>query len=136
VFLIGQRAMSSEMSMKILICDDSDFSRRSIKKGVPTDLGVVIEEAADGEQALAKCNDSAIGLVLLDLNMPKLDGFGVLEALKKVANPPPVIVITANIQAEPAERAKALGARAVLQKPLNAAKLEGVIRHVLEGRAA
>lgn len=118
------------MSKRLLICDDSSFSRKSIRKAVPDGLDLEIAEAASGEDALATCAAGNVDLLFLDLNMPGLDGFDVLERLQASDFAAPIIVITANIQSAPAKRAKELGARAVVQKPISEEKLSQLMTYL------
>ena len=117
--------------MRLLVCDDSGYARRSLKLALPQDLGATIEEAVNGAEALVKCRAGGIDLMFLDLNMPVLDGFGVLTALQADGIALPIVVVTANLQSEPAQRAKALGAQEVLHKPADPATLSRLIRTLL-----
>ncbi len=123
------------MSKRLLICDDSSFSRKSIRKAVPDGFDLDITEAASGEDALAACAAGEVDLLFLDLNMPGLDGFDVLQRLHDDGFSAPIIVITANIQSAPAKRARDLGARAVVQKPISEDKLSQLMTY-LSGEGA
>ncbi len=68
--------------------------------------------------------------VFLDLTMPELDGFGVLEALQKEGNKVPVIVISADVQTQAYERAITLGAKAFIQKPLSSDDVKKVVQEL------
>lgn len=118
------------MSKRLLICDDSSFSRKTIRKAVPEDLDLEISEASSGEDAVAACAAGEVDLLFLDLNMPGLDGFDVLGKLQEQQFSGPIIVVTANIQSAPAKRAKALGARAVVQKPINPEKFAVLLSYL------
>lgn len=119
------------MSKRLLICDDSSFSRKTILKSLPQDLDIAATETASGEEAVRACVDGEVDILFLDLNMPGMDGFEVLEKLKEQGFDRPVIVITANIQAAPAQRAKDLGARSVVQKPVDAQKLTTLMEYLI-----
>lgn len=77
--------------------------------------------ARDGMEALQRVGEEIPALVLLDIMMPKLDGFGVMEALRANPrlNPIPVLIISAKV--DPASRARAaeLGAKDYIVKPIN-----------------
>jgi DNA-binding response OmpR family regulator len=94
---------------KILIAEDE----RSIAKALQIKLslsGFEVEVVANGEEALKLIKDNNFDLLLLDIMMPKMDGFSVMEAMKKLKNKTPVIILSNLSQEDDAERARALGA--------------------------
>ena len=95
--------------------------------------GYEIEEAADGQEALAAINRRVPDLMVLDLNMPKLDGMAVLEQMKLMAGSarPRVIVLTAYGSIPTAVKATRLGAIDFVEKPVTPAELREVVRSVL-----
>jgi two-component system LytT family response regulator len=81
------------MIMRTLIVDDEALARERLKRYLDTLEGVeVIGEAQDGVQAVEMIETQSPELVLLDIQMPGLDGFGVVEALE---DPPAIIFVTA-----------------------------------------
>jgi CheY-like chemotaxis protein len=107
------------MTYKILIVDDSKLARMSVAKAMATlqpDWNRI--EAANADDAIARVNEGAIDIALLDFNMPGRDGL-VLAAELRVLNPKmPLAVVSANHQAEIVARAAAVGAT-FLQKPVS-----------------
>jgi signal transduction histidine kinase len=96
-----------------------------------------VESLHDSEQIFDKVASFAPDLILLDLTMPKLDGFQVLELLRKTTAPDcwvPVIVLTGEGSAANKRRALAAGARDLLTKPLDASEANMRIRNVIESR--
>jgi len=81
-------------SVKVLIVDD-EASQRSGMAAMVSAWGMTAETAADGNDALAKLNDFRADVIITDLNMPGLDGFGLLERLRESGEMPPTIVLTA-----------------------------------------
>jgi DNA-binding NtrC family response regulator len=79
---------------KVLIVDD-DESQRSGLAALVSAWGMIAETAGDGNEALAKLNDYAADVIVTDLSMPGLDGFGLLEKLRESGEMPPTIVLTA-----------------------------------------
>lgn len=114
----------------VLICDDSMFQRYMIGK-VAKELGHDIVEAKDGLDCLAKARTLSPEAVLLDLNMPVLGGIEVLEALAGEGSAPNVVVLTADIQETTRARCLALGAREVVNKPLDEAPLRALFHRML-----
>ena len=88
--------------------------------------------AADGETALARIAADHPALVLLDVMMPVLDGWGVLESLRSLPDPPAVIVVSAKAAPGDLARAYELGAADYVTKPFSIDALLETIRQVLE----
>ena len=112
---------------KILVVDDSDLMHRMY--GVMLRGGGLVG-ARDGEEALAKIvADPEIDLVLLDINMPKMNGFEVLKELGARGLVPAlrVIVVTTEGRDEDAQRGLAAGAAAYLTKPFRADEVRAAI---------
>lgn len=112
---------------KILVVDDSDLMHRMY--GVML-RGVGLVAARDGDEALALIDaEPEIDLVLLDINMPKMNGFEVLNALGARGLVPAlrVIVVTTEGRDEDAERGLAAGAAAYLTKPFRAEEVRAAI---------
>lgn len=94
---------------KILIAEDEIALAKALELKLGQE-GYVTEHAGDGDEAIAKLKAGGIDLLILDLVMPKTDGFGVLEAMKKEAIKVPVIVASNLSQVEDKDRVMALGA--------------------------
>lgn len=107
------------MAIKLTIVDDSKMSRKSIIRALPDDWDVEISEAQNGKEALKNYIHGLADVMFLDLTMPEMDGFQVLEYLKSIGAKAIVIVISADIQPYAQERVKELGAVAFIQKPLD-----------------
>ena len=82
---------SARRPVDVLVVDD-DEAVRSTCAEILRDSGFVVEVAEDGDIALDMLEDIDVGVMLLDLKMPRKDGFSVLEALD---DPPPVVLISA-----------------------------------------
>ncbi|MGR5149515.1 response regulator [Photobacterium alginatilyticum] len=111
------------MSDKLLIVDDSAFSRRMIRRAIPEQWSVDMAEADSGRCALDMCKASGFDYVFLDLTMPEVDGIEVLKHLKEMGYPAKVYVISADIQQEAQKEARELGALAFIPKPVTAEEL-------------
>jgi len=100
---------------KILLVEDE----RAISKALETKLnlsGYEIEIANNGIEALAKLREKKFDLLLLDIMMPKMDGFTLMEEMKKAKIKIPIIILTNLSQEEDAERAKSYGVSGFLMK--------------------
>jgi len=117
----------------ILVTDDESGIRLMLKTALESD-GYTVLEAANGRQALETIAMRAPDLLVLDLNMPVLDGMAVLEAMKELAaaHKPRVIILTAYGSIPSAVKATRLGAVDFLEKPITPAELRQTVRSVLE----
>jgi CheY-like chemotaxis protein len=122
---------------RILLVDDSRVTRELIKVYLIA-KDVELLEAPDGAEALRMIRASPPDLVLADLRMPRLDGFGLCQALS--ADPKlrkvPVLILTSHRDAGAEARLRAAGARQVLQKPIQPQPLQDAIHHHLLAQAA
>lgn len=120
------------MSADILVVDDSSFNRLLLKRRL-AELGYPEPAtASNGVEALAAIAAKAFDVVLLDLEMPELDGIGVLEHLHTQSNPPPVIVISAQTEMAGVIRCIELGAEDYLPKSFDPPLLRARLQAVLE----
>ncbi len=102
---------------KILIIEDEEIIRNLLQRKL-TEEGYDVEIAEDGEIGMQKMRESKPDIILLDIIMPKMGGFEVLEEMKKDENIPdiPVIVISNSGQPVEVDRAQKLGANDWLVK--------------------
>ncbi len=115
------------MATPILICDDSNFARKQMARALPKNWEVEITFAENGELGLEAIRAGKGEVVFLDLTMPVLDGYGVLEAIKANDLPAMVIVVSGDIQPEAQERVKKLGAMDFIKKPTDNEKITQVL---------
>lgn len=101
----------------LLVCDDSNMARKQLLRALPADWPVTVSQASNGQEALEQLRAAHFDLLLLDLTMPVLDGYGVLAALKTEGRAQKVIVVSGDVQEEAVRRVKELGALAFLKKP-------------------
>ena len=116
------------MSTSVLICDDSSFARKQVKRALPSGWDVEVQFAANGEEALTAIRAGQGEVVFLDLTMPVMDGYEVLEIIKAEDLPSVVIVISGDIQPEALSRVKKMGALEFIKKPVDQARLTQVLR--------
>lgn len=98
---------------RVLVVDD-DAQIRELLTSVLSRRDLIVDEAADGREALELLRQNSYAVILLDLLMPNTDGFGVLDELETAMSSPVVLVIT--------------GADRALVKQLDAQKIHGVLR--------
>jgi len=110
---------------KIIIADDSSFQRKILGDMI-TSLGHEVTAVDSGRALLDRVIVESFDCICLDLLMPEMTGIEVLEKLQNIKNPPPVIVISADIQMRKKEQCLALGAKAFVNKYIEKASLENV----------
>jgi DNA-binding NtrC family response regulator len=114
--------------IRVLIVDD-EASQRSGLAAMVSAWGMTAETAADGNEALVKLNSFQADVIVTDLNMPGLDGFGFLKRLRDAGEMPPTIVLTAFGNIETAVKTvHELGAYWFLEKPLQPSTLQVLLR--------
>jgi DNA-binding NtrC family response regulator len=114
--------------IKVLIVDD-EASQRSGLAAMVSAWGMMPETAGDGAEALLKLSAFPADIILTDLNMPGMDGFGFLQKLQESGEMPPTIVLTAYGNIETAVKTvHELGAYWFLEKPIQPGSLEVLIR--------
>lgn len=111
------------MAIPLLICDDSKMARKQVERSLPGDWDVDITFAENGVEGLEAIRAGKGEMVFLDLTMPELDGYGVLESIKNEDLKSVVIVISGDIQPVARERVLRLGALDFIKKPINQEKL-------------
>jgi DNA-binding response OmpR family regulator len=115
----------------ILVTDDETNIRMMLRTALESE-GYNVREASNGRQALDAMQKSTPDLVVLDLNMPELDGMAVLEQMKQlVGHRPRVVVLTAYGSIPTAVKATRLGASDFIEKPITPADLRQTVRSVL-----
>lgn len=124
------------MSIKVLIADDHALIREGIRKILSLEKDItVVDEAADGHQALALALAGEIDIVLLDINMPGLSGIEVCRRLKAARPEIGIIALTIHEQEEYLLEMIAAGASAYLLKDVQPDQLVRVIRGVAAGES-
>jgi DNA-binding response OmpR family regulator len=116
---------------RILVVDDEKNIRLTLSQALET-LGIPVQTAADGEEAMQKLQDSDFSLVLLDLKLPGMDGLEVLRRIRESRPKTRVIMITAHGTIDYAVEAMKLGAVDFLRKPFSPAEIRRLVSRVLE----
>src|SRR5579871_5527064 len=113
---------------RILIAEDSATTRDQFRQLLESGLGVVVDTAADGSEALTALTERAYSVVLTDLRMPKVSGMELIEEVQKRRLPVAVIVTTGYGSIDEAVQAMRLGATDFLTKPIDAQQLRLVVQ--------
>lgn len=116
--------------MKLLVIEDETKAAAYLKKGL-AEHGFVVDVAADGEEGLYLLQQYEYALVVLDLMLPKRDGWSVLSELRQGNTSLPVLVVTAKDEVEDRVRGLNLGADDYLVKPFAFSELLARVRTIL-----
>ena len=106
------------MPLPIVIADDSLLARKVLTRALPADWDIEIAYASNGIEALALYRAGKASVMFLDLTMPDMTGFQVLEALQHEDLNTFVIVVSADVQPMAQARVRNLGAIAFVAKPV------------------
>jgi two-component system chemotaxis response regulator CheY len=118
---------------KLLIVDDSATMLMSLKNALEI-AGFRVDTASDGQQAMDKIQAGCKpDLLLTDINMPRMDGLQLIQAVRRVLRFIPILALTTESQQAKRDEAKRLGATGWLVKPVASAELVRVIKQVLPG---
>lgn len=121
------------MNKTILFVDDSATMLMSLSKTL-TISGLTVETATDGSAALEKLKGGLKpALIITDINMPKLDGLGLIQEARKLLRFTPILALTTESQQGKRDEAKRNGATGWLVKPVGGNELLQVIRQVIPG---
>ncbi|HEX8446966.1 MAG TPA: response regulator [Sphingomonas sp.] len=120
------------MTRTIMTVDDSP-SMRALLRNALSAQGYTVAEAEDGIDALERIGDAAPDLVITDINMPRMDGFGLIEAMRAKAEYArmPILVLSTEFSDEKKQRARSAGATGWIVKPFHPDKLATAIRRVM-----
>ncbi len=119
------------MSKTILTVDDSRTMREMLLLALE-DAGYHVLQAEDGIRGLEVLQDKRADVIITDINMPRLDGFGFIEHVRRDTShrAVPILVLTTESDAEKKSRARSAGATGWIVKPFHPVKLVDAIRRV------
>jgi two-component system chemotaxis response regulator CheY len=120
------------MSKIIMTVDDSASVRQMVSFTL-RDAGYQVLEAVDGQDAVNRLNGTSVHMVITDLNMPNLDGIGLIRALRAIAAFKfiPIVMLTTDSQDPKKQEGKAAGATGWIVKPFKPEQLLAVVKKVL-----
>ena len=121
------------MSKRILYIEDNPENRLLMRRVLMAE-GYTVEEASDGNSGLQKASESPPDLILLDINLPEIDGYEVTARLKQLPNMAgvPIIAVTANVMKGDREKTLAAGCDGYIQKPIDIDLLPSQIESFLK----
>lgn len=121
--------------VKILVVEDSVITRHLVLYALRGMDAVDVVEASDGIDGLRKASETAFDIVIVDINMPLMDGFTLIERLRALDSyrHVPILVITVEGAPEDQKKALSLGANAYLIKPVKATEISQAIQTLVRG---
>jgi two-component system, cell cycle response regulator DivK len=121
------------MRERILYIEDNTDNRLLIRRVLQAE-GYEIIEAADGRSGLQQAAEAHPDLILMDINLPEIDGYELTARLKQVSslNRIPIIAVTANVMKGDREKTLAAGCDGYIQKPIDIDQLPGQIERFLK----
>ena len=119
--------------MKTILVADDKATSRELARTVLEDSGYVVIEAGDGLETLRNARESKPDLILLDLHMPELDGFGVVREIRLDSElaATPVVALTASAMQGDRERAMSAGFTGYISKPISLRALRSEVERLL-----
>ncbi len=120
------------MTKTILTVDDSRSMRDMLKFSL-SEAGFRVVQAEDGVHGLEVLQTETPDVIVTDINMPRMDGFGFIEAVRRdtAQRGTPILVLTTEVDADKKTRAKNAGATGWIVKPFDPVKLVAAIRRVM-----
>jgi len=111
----------------VLICDDSSMARKQMFRSLPADWDIDVTYASNGIEGGHAIEKGLGAITFLDLNMPQMDGYQVLEKIRQMDLSAMVVVVSGDIQPEAYARVMKLGAMDFIKKPVSPDKLVDIL---------
>jgi two-component system, chemotaxis family, chemotaxis protein CheY len=115
---------------KILVVDDSETIRQRVT-GALEQAGFAVITAQDGIEGLMRVEQDKPAMVILDVNMPRMNGLDMLDNIDVKTSGIPVLLLTTEVQPSLMARAKKAGAKGWMVKPVNVDQLVETVRKVI-----
>ena len=119
-----------DTNKKILLVEDNELNYE-IAKTVLEEAGFRVDGASNGKEAVDKASDNTYDVILMDIQMPIMDGYEATKELRRLGNRTPIIAMTANAFSEDRKKAKDVGMDGYIPKPINVNKLVSTIMNIL-----
>ncbi len=126
--------MQPEKTIRLFIADDHELVRDGIRARLEDDPSIeIVGEAANGKQAIERINAANPDLVLLDINMPEMNGFETVEQFRKLGMEQKVLFLSLYDNKEYVRRAKVLGTNGYMLKDVSQAEMIATISKAVQG---
>ena len=128
-------ASDGEHARRVLVAEDSDMNRQ-VFKGILEYMGLDVNFANNGIEALKRLKEEVFDLLIVDIQMPGMSGFEVISRCKsRLSGKPriPIVVVTGDVTKEVQDECNELGVDRFLSKPVESERLRGVVYELLAG---
>lgn len=119
-----------DTNKKILLVEDNELNYE-IAKTVLEEAGFRVDGASNGKEAIDKASDNTYDVILMDIQMPIMDGYEATKELRRLGNRTPIIAMTANAFSEDRKKANDVGMDGYIAKPIDVNKLVSTIVNIL-----
>lgn len=122
------------MSASVILYVEDNHANRELVKRILEVEGYTVLEAVDGQQGLDIAAAQKPDLILMDINLPEMDGYAVTAKLREMEglNTTPIIALTANVMRGDREKSLNAGCDGYIRKPINIDELPEQVAHFLE----
>ncbi|MBI3885632.1 MAG: response regulator transcription factor [Opitutae bacterium] len=118
--------------LKVLLVDDEAYFRLFVGKVIRLAVNCAVDEARDGAEAIAYCETHDPDLIVLDINMPRVDGVQALGKLRQMKPDTPIIMLTSISEEAIVEECVAKGASYFIRKDVRAEELQAELQEMLK----
>ena len=131
----GQRAKVDDFShLRVLMVEDVQANRQLFTQMLKKFFNLELQTAADGAEGVKRVKKETFDLILMDLQMPGMDGVQAATEIRKFDSNTPIVAITGSVYAEDVQRAKSAGMNSYLAKPVQKDDLKKLFVELLEGK--
>ncbi len=121
-----QSSIESLSGSHILLVEDNE-TNQEIVLGLLEESGIHIDIANNGQEAIDKYKNNSYELILMDIQMPVMDGFEATKRIRQIDQNIPIVALTANAMKEDIEKTNAIGMNAHLSKPIDVEELYNIL---------
>ena len=115
------------MTLPVIICDDSALARKQMARALPVHWDIDLGFATNGQEAIEAIQQGRADLLFLDLNMPVMNGYEVLDLIRKYDLPTLVLVVSGDVQEEARQRVMSKGALDFIRKPVTSDEIMQIL---------
>ena len=122
---------AADLAGRHLLLVEDNAINREIVLGLLAGSALTIDVAENGQQAVDQCQQRSFDLILMDIQMPVMDGLEASRRIRAIDPQVPIIALTANAFPDDIANTRAAGMNAHLSKPISLEQLQAVLRHYL-----